>query len=150
MEDETAAVQEMVNRETEAWNHKDADALVALFHPDMVWPWPPSPDDHDPITWVMPMGRFDADRWRASWQALFDTHDLVRNHRITRRIEVTPEGDGGFAVVDIDTVWRRRSDGADEHWTGRVCKVYTRCTDGWKLIMHTGVLDYPALAASGS
>jgi ketosteroid isomerase-like protein len=88
------------------------------------------------------MGRFDADRWRASWQSLFDTHDLVRNARTIRRIEVTPEGDGGFAVVDIDTVWRRRSDGAEEQWRGRVCKVYAQCDDGWKMTMHTGVLVY--------
>lgn len=133
----------MVNRETEAWDRKDADALVALFHPDMVWPWPPTSGSHDPMTWVMPMGRFDADRWRTVWQKLFDTHDLVRNDRHIRRVEVTPEGDGGFAVVDIDTVWRRHVDGSEDAWTGRVCKVYTRTGDGWKLVMHTGVLVYP-------
>jgi ketosteroid isomerase-like protein len=137
-----SAVTEMVNRETEAWNRKDADALVALFHSDMVWPWPPTSNSHDPMTWVMPMGRFNAQRWRTSWQELFDTHDLVRNDRTIRRVEVTPEGDGGFAVVDIHTVWRRHTDGAEEAWTGRVCKVYSRTSDGWKLIMHTGVLIY--------
>jgi ketosteroid isomerase-like protein len=41
--DATVAVRDMVNRETEAWNRKDADALVALFHPDMAWPWRPRP-----------------------------------------------------------------------------------------------------------
>jgi ketosteroid isomerase-like protein len=143
MNDAIAAVTEMVNRETEAWNRLDADALVALFHPDMVWPWPPTAHDHDPITWIMPMGRFHAERWRASWQELFDTHDLIANERILRRVEVTPEGDGGFAVVDINTVWRRHADGAQDAWTGRVCKVYARCPDGWKLTMHTGALDYP-------
>ncbi len=144
MQDEAvSAVTDMVNRETEAWNRRDADALVALFHPDMVWPWPPSADDHDPITWVMPMGRFHAGRWRTVWQELFDTHELVRNERVIRRVQVTPEGDGGFAVVDIDTVWRRHADGVEDAWTGRVCKVYARCADGWRLIMHTGVLVYP-------
>jgi ketosteroid isomerase-like protein len=141
--DAAAAITDMVNRETDAWNRRDPDALVALFHPDMVWPWPPNAQAHDPITWVMPMGRFDAKRWRTAWQELFDNHDLVRNHRAIRRVEVTPEGDGGFAVVDIDTVWRRRSDGVEDAWTGRVCKVYSRTTAGWKLIMHTGVLVYP-------
>jgi ketosteroid isomerase-like protein len=141
--DATTVVIGMVNRETEAWNRKDAEALVALFHPDMVWPWPPTPDSHDPMTWVMPMGRFNAERWRALWQDLFDTHDLVRNDRTIRRVEVTPEGDGGFAVVDIDTVWRRQVDRVEDSWTGRVCKVYARCPDGWKLTMHTGVLVYP-------
>jgi ketosteroid isomerase-like protein len=143
MTDAIAAVTEMVNRETDAWNHKDADALVALFHSDMVWPWPPAVTDHDPLTWIMPMGRFDAPRWRASWQDLFDTHDLLTNDRTIRRIEVTPEADGAFAVVDINTVWRRHSDGTEDAWTGRVCKVYSLCPTGWKLIMHTGVLAYP-------
>ena len=41
-------IQAMVDRETEAWNRQDADALVALFHPDMVWPWPPDARAHDP------------------------------------------------------------------------------------------------------
>ena len=138
----TDAIAEMVNRETEAWNRKDAQALVSLFHPDMVLPWPPSPDAHDPITGVMPMGRFNAERWSASWQALFDSHDLVSNERVIRRIEVTPEGDGAFAVVDIDTVWAGRADGRQDRWAGRVCKVYALCDGQWKITMHTGVLSY--------
>ena len=142
MTDAAAAITEMVHRETDAWNRQDADALVVLFHPDMVWPWPPSPDSHDPVTWVMPMGRFNADRWRSSWQTLFDSHDLVSNERTVRRVAATPEGDGGFAVVDIDTVWRRRSDGQEDRWHGRVCKVYALCDSGWKITMHTGVLRY--------
>lgn len=143
MSDEaTAAIIEMVNRETEAWNRKDADGLVALFHRDMVWPWPPSSDAHDPTTWVMPMGRFHAERWRASWQALFDSHDLVSNDRTIKRVATTAEADGGFAVVDIDTVWRRRSDGEEDRWCGRVCKVYALCDGEWKITMHTGVLRY--------
>ena len=141
-EDAHAAITAMVERETQAWNAQDADALVELFRPDMVWPWPPSERSHDPITWVMPMGRFDAVRWRASWQQLFDTHELIANERVLRRIETTPEGDGGFAVVDIDTRWRSRDGGAEQVWQGRVCKVYARCADGWKITMHTGVLVY--------
>jgi uncharacterized protein (TIGR02246 family) len=40
-------IREMVDRETEAWNAKDADGLLELFHPDMVWPWPPDNLSHD-------------------------------------------------------------------------------------------------------
>jgi uncharacterized protein (TIGR02246 family) len=36
-----AQIQALVDRETAAWNARDAEALVSLFHPDMVWPWPP-------------------------------------------------------------------------------------------------------------
>ena len=31
-------IQEMINRETRAWNEKDAETLVSIFHPDMVRP----------------------------------------------------------------------------------------------------------------
>ena len=109
----------MVNRETDAWNNNDADALLTLFHPDMVWVWPPTAQDHDPMTWVMPMGRFNAERWRADWAALFASHELIRNVREILRVEVSPDGDGGFAVVDIDTHWRSLSDGSEQNWRGR-------------------------------
>jgi uncharacterized protein (TIGR02246 family) len=34
-------IRSLVDTETAAWNARDADALVSLFHPDTVWPWPP-------------------------------------------------------------------------------------------------------------
>ena len=86
-------------------------------------------------------GRYDYQRWKNGWQELFDTHRLARNHREIRKIEISKEGDGAFAVVDIDTVWID-SDGKENHWQGRVCKVYARVGDQWKMTMHTGVLDY--------
>ena len=33
-----AEIQAMVDRETTAWDRQDAETLVSLFHPDMVWP----------------------------------------------------------------------------------------------------------------
>ena len=135
-------IQAMVDRETQAWNSQDAEALVSIFHPDMVWPWPPDERSHDPATWVFPQGRFDHERWKAGWAELFETHELVRNDRRTVRIEISAEGDGAFAVVDVDTLWRRRSDGADFHWKGRAGKGYTLVGDRWYLIYHTGLLDY--------
>jgi hypothetical protein len=135
-------IQEMVDRETRAWDSMDAQALVSLFHPDMVWPWPKDANAHDPVNWICPMGRFHPIRWRDAWQTLFDTHRLVHNRRKTVTIVVTEEADGGFAVVDVDTLWRHRETGEDFHWCGRACKVYTRVGSGWKLISHTGLLDY--------
>lgn len=136
-------IRAMVDRETAAWDARDAEALVEIFHPDMVWPWPPDERSHDPATWVFPLGRFDRERWRRGWQELFDTHELVHNRRRTVRVEVSAEGDGGFAVVDVDTLWRHRGTGADFPWRGRACKGYTRIAGGeWKLILHTGLLDY--------
>jgi ketosteroid isomerase-like protein len=69
------------------------------------------------------------------------THELVHNRRQIRKVEVSAEGDGAFAVVDIDTLWRDPR-GNEIHWKGRVCKVDTKINDEWKLIMHTGVLEY--------
>jgi ketosteroid isomerase-like protein len=135
-------IHEIVDRETEAWNAKDLDRLLGIFHPDMVWPWPPDNRSHDPMTWVMVLGRYDRERWRSVWQQLFDTHELVHNRRQLRRIEISEQGDGAFAVVDVDTLWRGH-DGKDFHWKGRACKVYSRVGDEWKMTMHTGLLEYP-------
>jgi len=136
-------IREIVDRETRAWDTRDVDLLMSVFHPDMVWPWPPTADAHDPVDWVLELGRFDHDRWRAGWQRLFDTHELVHNRRQIRRIAVSSEGDGGFAVVDVDTLWRDAA-GRDFHWHGRACKIYTLVGGVWKLIAHTGLLDYPS------
>jgi ketosteroid isomerase-like protein len=93
------------------------------------------------MDWVLEWGRYDPERWGRGWQELFDTHELVRNEREIRKIEVSEEGDGAFAVVDIDTVWRDPS-GNDSRWKGRVCKVYSKVGGEWKITMHTGVLEY--------
>jgi ketosteroid isomerase-like protein len=132
---------EIVNRETKAWDTKDANLLITVFHPDMVWPWPPASDAHNPVDWVMVLGRFDEQRWKKVWQDLFDTHALVHNRRQLKRVEVSEQGDGAFAVVDVDTLWRDRA-GKDFHWKGRACKVYSRVGAEWKMTMHTGLLEY--------
>ena len=142
MNDVESEIQEIVDRETRAWDTQDADLLLSVFHPDMVWPWPKSSSSHDPIEWVLEWGRYDAQRWRRGWQELFDTHSLIRNDRETRKIEVSQEGDGAFAVVDIDTLWRSPL-GEEMLWQGRVCKVYSKVGGEWKMTMHTGVLVYP-------
>jgi len=134
-------IREMVDRETHAWDTKDVDLLLTVFHPDMVWPWPRTPLSHDPLDWVIGFGRFDEQRWRERWAGLFETHDLVHNRRRIRSILVSPEGDAALAVVDIDTLWRD-GEGNESRWKGRVSKGYTKMGDEWKLIMHTGVLEY--------
>ena len=137
-----AEIEEMVDRETRAWDRRDLDLLMSIFHPDMVWPWPPDSRAHDPIHWVMPWGRYDEERWREGWRELFRTHELVHNRRATRRIQVSEEEDGAFAVVDVDTLWRD-AEGNELHWYGRACKIYTKAAGEWKLIAHTGLLEYP-------
>jgi ketosteroid isomerase-like protein len=134
-------IREIVNRETRAWDNKDVELLLTVFHPDMVWPWPPTADNHDPMDWVLVQGRYDYERWKKGWQDLFDTHTLVHNRRMIRKIVVSKEGNGAFAVVDVDSLWISHS-GKKNHWKGRACKVYTKLGDQWKLIMHTGLLNY--------
>ena len=97
MEDTRQQIEEIVNRETRAWDTQDVDLLMTVFHPDMVWPWPRTPQSHDPMDWVLEWGRYDYDRWKNSWQNLFDTHRLARNDRVIRKIEISNEGDGAFA-----------------------------------------------------
>ncbi len=137
----TSQIEEIVNRETEAWDKQDVDLLMTVFHPDMVWPWPPHAKAHDPMDWVIEWGRYDAKRWREGWQDLFDTHELVHNIRNITKIEISKEGDGAFAVVDIDTLWRDKA-GNDNRWMGRTCKIYSKIGNEWKMIAQVGVLDY--------
>ncbi len=145
MGDETARIiQEMVDRETRGWDSQDPEPFLDMIHPDMAWPWPPDADAHDPITWVFVLGRFDRERWRASWQELFDTYNLVHNRRRTLKIEVSREQDAAFAVVDIDTLWRHKTTRQESHWKGRVCKIYTKLPSGeWKFYYQTGALNFP-------
>ena len=143
-DDVKALIQSLVDKETRGWDAKDPEPFLSIIHPDMVWPWPPDGGAHDPAAWIFVLGRFDRERWRRNWQTLFDTHDLVHNRRRTVKIEVTPEGDGALAVVDVDTLWRNMATGEDSPWKGRAGKIYTKMPDGaWKLIGHTGLLDYP-------
>ena len=134
-------IEEIVNRETRAWDTQDVDLLMTVFHPHMVWPWPRTPQSHDPLDWVIDWGRYDYERWKSGWQELFDTHRLARNQREIKKIEISKEGDGAFAVVDIDTLWIS-GDGKENHWRGRTCKVYAKVGDELKMTMQTCVLDY--------
>ena len=136
-------VRAAVDRETRAWDTQDVDLLLSVFHPDMVWPWPRTYTSVDPADWRLVLGRFDADRWRTVYEELFANYELVHNRRNVEKIEVSAEGDGAFAVVDIDTLWRERATGDESnHWLGRTCKVYALMPDGWKMTMETGALQY--------
>ncbi|MFZ5805608.1 MAG: hypothetical protein ACOY3I_00155 [Verrucomicrobiota bacterium] len=141
-------IQALVDLETESWNTQNPELFLSIIHPDMVWPWPPTPDAHAPIQWVFVLGRFDRQRWHKNWQDIFDSYDLVHNQRNTVKIEISSEQDAAFAVVDIDTLWCHKETKADFHWKGRVCKIYTKMSNGeWKFIFQTGALDYPTAAS---
>jgi ketosteroid isomerase-like protein len=141
MTKEELEIVEIVNRETEAWNTQNIDKLITIFHPDMVWPWPKTSQSHDPLEWEFVLGRFNKDRWSKNWQELFRNYRLVHNNREIIKILITNENDGALAVVDIDTLWTDKENNMN-HWKGRVCKVYAKIDDQWKMTMHTGVLEY--------
>jgi len=141
MTTEELEIVEIVNRETKAWDTQDVNLMIMLFHPDMVWPWPKTSTSHDPLDWELVMGKFNKERWGKGWQKLFNNNILVHNYREIKKIVVSAEKDGAFAVVDIDTLWIDKI-GNRNHWNGRVCKVYAKIENEWKLTMHTGVLEY--------
>lgn len=141
MTKEEIEIAEMVDRETKAWNTQDVNLLITLFHQDMVWPWPKTSLSHDPLDWELVLGKFDKDRWSKGWQELFDNYRLIHNKREIKKIVISNEKDGAFAVVDIDTLWMNK-DNNPNHWKGRVCKVYSKTGNEWKMTMHTGVLEY--------
>jgi ketosteroid isomerase-like protein len=119
---------------------------MSIFHHDMVWPWPRTPQSHDPMDWVFELGRFNYERWRKGWQQLFHSHRLVHNLRKIQKIVVSLDGDGAYAVVDVDKLWQNIATGNDFHWKGRACKIYTKLKTGeWKMIAHTGLLEYTSL-----
>jgi ketosteroid isomerase-like protein len=142
MEEAIAQITEIVNRETEAWDTQNVHQLLTVFQKDMVWPWPEKSTDHDPATWKMVLGRFNYQRWRLFYQDFFAKHKLVHNKREIKKIVVSDQEDGAVAIVDIDTLWETRENGEKNHWKGRTCKVYSKIGDEWKMIMHTGVLEY--------
>jgi hypothetical protein len=141
MTKEESEIVEMVHLETRAWDTQDVRLLTSLFHPDMVWPWPKTNRSHDPMDWELVLGKFNEERWGKGWQDLFDHFTLVHNKREIKKIVISAEGDGAFAVVDIDTLWVDK-DQNENHWKGRVCKVYSKTGNGWKMTMHTGTLEY--------
>jgi len=141
MTKEELEITEIVNRETRAWDMQDVNLLISVFHHDMVWPWPRTFQSHDPMDWIMPLGRYNKKRWCKGWQDLFDSHRLAHNIREIKKIVISEEKDGAFAVVDIDTLWIDKEEN-ENLWKGRVCKVYSKVGLQWKMTMHTGVLNY--------
>jgi hypothetical protein len=49
----------LIDRETLGLNTKNPDLFLDTIHPDMVWPWPPTSGDHDPVRWRFVLGRFN-------------------------------------------------------------------------------------------
>jgi ketosteroid isomerase-like protein len=93
------------------------------------------------MEWELVLGKFNKAKWSKGWHDLFDNSRLEHNHREIKKIVVSDDKDGAFAVVDIDTLWVG-NDGKINHWKGRVCKVYSKVGEEWKMTMHTGVLEY--------
>lgn len=135
-------IEEIINRETEAWDKQDIKLLLSVFHSDMVWVWPKSSISHNPIDWETPQGKFSNERWTNIYTDMFSKFTLVQNNRTIIKIIETQEKDGGFAVVDIKTIWKNKVTGELMEWQGRTCKTYVKTSNGYKMITQTGVLSY--------
>ncbi len=149
--DRSGEIQEIIDRESRAFDTADTKLMLSVYHPDLVWAWPPHSRAYDPMDWVMRMGRFNYDRWFKLTQLFFDTHTLVHNKRTTQKIEMSEEQDGAFAVVDVDTLFKQNPDkdspwhegDTELHILGRACKIYTTVGDEWKLLYQPGTMHYP-------
>ena len=82
-------IKEIIDRETQGWNNQDLDLLMSIFHHDMVWPWPKTPQSHDPMDWIFELGKFDNKRWRKIWRNLFDNYYLIHNNRVIKKIVIS-------------------------------------------------------------
>jgi len=134
--------EEIINRETKAWDTQNVELFLTIFHKDMVWPWPANNADHDPINWKLFLGKFDYNRWKNIYTNFFNENRLIHNNRKIMKITISKENDGAFAIVDIDTLWKNKKTKEKNHWFGRVSKAYAKVNSKWKLTMHTGVLKY--------
>lgn len=131
----------IIDTETRAFDTQDVDMFLSIIHPDMVWPWPPNVNVHNPQEWVIPWGRFNKERWHGYLDKFFNKYRLIQNIRDTKKIVLSKEEDGAFAVVDVNTLWRAKS-GDELHWKGRICKIFTTYDSAWVLISQVGPLDY--------
>lgn len=130
-------IEEVIAREGRAWRDGDVDLLLSIFHPDLVWVWPQTGGSCDPLEWISEVGRFDAARWRQGWAEIF-SFELLRNQREIRKIVVSPENDGAFAVVDCDIEWRPPN-GDAARWQGRAMKTYALREGRWLMMTHIGL-----------
>ncbi len=154
--DRSHEIQEMIDREGRAFDTADAELMITIYHPDMVWAWPPHSRAYDPMEWIMRLGRFNYDHWLKMTKLFLDTHKLVHNHRVTKKIVMSEEQDGAFAIVDVDTLFMQNPDkdspwhddghdgeGNEFHILGRACKIYTTVGDEWKMLYQPGTMHYP-------
>ena len=133
-------IQAMVDRETDAWDRQDAETLVSLFHPDMVWPWPPDADSHDPARMGLPAGPLRPRAVATGLAGPLRFARLVHNRRRTVRIEVSRSRTAPSRSSTSTRSGENRASGQPFHWKGRACKGYTKVGDRWLLIFHTGLL----------
>ena len=51
--DRSEEIKEIVERESRAFETADAKLMLTIYHPDMVWAWPPHAKAHDPMEWLI-------------------------------------------------------------------------------------------------
>ena len=141
-----AEIQQIIDRESQGYENEDVDLLLSVYHPDMVWAWPPHSQAHDPMEWVLRMGRYNEARWRVLIERFFATHTLIHNHRVTRKIVLSRNrtvplpwwisirsGIARARAIPLGTTGT-----TEEHVIGRACKIYTLVNGEWKMLYQPG------------
>src|SRR5947208_3351434 len=85
-------IRDIVDRETRAWDAQDVELLISCFHPAMVWPWPPTPQSHDPMTWGWCFAASTASGGSGAGRGRFTRTTLVQTGGKVRRAECRAEG----------------------------------------------------------
>ena len=44
-------IEEIVNRETKAWDTQNVELSLSIFHSDFVWVWTKNNKSHNPMDW---------------------------------------------------------------------------------------------------
>lgn len=60
------------------------------------------------MSWASILGKFDYQRWSKVYTDWFSNFNIEKNERKTQKNFITKQGDGAFAVVDIDTLWKAK------------------------------------------
>jgi hypothetical protein len=103
-----AAIREIIDRRDTGLG----TLLLSVFRPDMVWAWP--------ATYTSTTLSSGVSHWAGSMLSAGSGRGHCSTIAARRcRIEISAQGDGAFAVVDIDTLWRNDTTGAEDHLLGR-------------------------------
>ena len=144
IDDIKAQIRALVDCETEGWKQ----TMWILFYLSFIQIWF-GPGLHIRMHTTLQNGFLKSGVLIESVGARTDIVSLMTMTRFTiiskgTKIEVNSEGDGAFAIVDIDTRWRHKVTGDDLLGKDVFASFIQRCQMETENIFQTGHLHYPA------